>query len=371
MNLVKRKLPEIPMVPIDGGPCAGKTSILCKLSEAAIDVGFTPFLVPESATILINAGMSPTSDFFQEALIREGLQHEELIKEYIRKNDISNPIVFLDRAIPSGRAYVDDPKTFDKLIKKFGFKNYGQLLANYAELIFLESVAVDKPEAYTTVNNSARHETVDQAKERNEKQKLIWIGHEKIRVVDNSTDFEGKKIRAVAELYSYLKLPSPIGFERKFRVKDFNESMLAVPYQMSTIEQVYLNEDSCRIRKRSTFGHTVYYYAYKKWLPTGEHVKMEQVISKHQYDKFLDQRSSRHEKIRKNRYCFLYKNQYFEIDVFFERSSKPFLYVLEVKPTNKQEKIELPNFMGNYEDVTDNKLFRTEQLALSLKHQKL
>lgn len=53
---------------------------------------------------------------------------------------------------------------------------------------------------HTTANNSARTETIEEAAEIDDKFISKWIGHPYFRVIDNSTDFEDKMKRLIAEI---------------------------------------------------------------------------------------------------------------------------------------------------------------------------
>jgi hypothetical protein len=57
---------------------------------------------------------------------------------------------------------------------------------------------------YTTTNNAARTEGIEQAKELDEKVKHAWIAHATTYVADNSTDFAGKMQRVCSFLDDVL-----------------------------------------------------------------------------------------------------------------------------------------------------------------------
>ncbi len=360
------KQKHVPIIPFDGGPCGGKTSVMANHAERLFDGGFHPIIVPESATTLINMGINPGSRHFQELLIEEGLNHENLAIKYVQIEKLKNPVILCDRAIPSGKAYTRNDELFEKLIKKNGFENYGQLLSRYDGLIFMQSVAVDKPEAYTTDNNTARREDIAGACEADERQRNIWVGHKQIAIIDNSTDFEVKKQRSYARLCNFLGIPEPIEAERKYLIKDFSEEMLAgIHYQIADIQQRYLITSGCRIRKRTVFGYDSYYHTFKKKLPNHENVELEETLTEREYITYFDQVSHNHAPIYKKRYCFLWKNQYFELDVFYH-NSKVFMYLLEIELTKIQDTVILPPFLNTTREVTGDPEFSNENIAKRL-----
>ena len=50
---------EIHKIVLTGGPCGGKSTAMARLSERMKDYGFTVYLVPEMATLTIQAGCDP------------------------------------------------------------------------------------------------------------------------------------------------------------------------------------------------------------------------------------------------------------------------------------------------------------------------
>ena len=72
---------------ITGGPCAGKTTAMSKLSLRLTNMGFDVFVVPELATLTITGGASPGSyDVAQHvgwetAILREQMHLEDCFEE--------------------------------------------------------------------------------------------------------------------------------------------------------------------------------------------------------------------------------------------------------------------------------------------------
>lgn len=357
---------KIPIIPYDGGPCGGKTSVMANHAERLFDAGYNPIIIPESATTLIGMGLDKTTKLFQELIISQGLHHENLALDYAIRSKLPNPVLLCDRAIPSGKAYINEPEVFEKLIKKYDFQNYGQLLNRYDGLIFMQSVAVDKPDVYTTENNAARKESIEEACIADERQRNIWVGHKQIAIINNSTDFETKKQSSYARLCNFVGIPEPIEAERKYLVESFSEEMLkSVHYQIADIQQRYLIGQGCRIRKRSIFGHDSYYHTFKKRLPNGENVELEEALNEREYIGYFDHLSHEHAPIYKKRYCFLWKNQYFELDVFYN-NGKVFQIMLEIELTKMQDTVILPPFLPIIKDVTNDPEFRNENIAKRL-----
>jgi hypothetical protein len=58
--------------------------------------------------------------------------------------------------------------------------------------VHLVTAAIGAEKYYTTENNAARSETLEEARALDFKILNTWVGHPNIRIIDNSTDFQGK-----------------------------------------------------------------------------------------------------------------------------------------------------------------------------------
>lgn len=64
--------------------------------------------------------------------------------------------------------------------------------------------------------------------------------------------------------------------------------------------------------------------------------------------------------IRKTRYCYIYKNQYFEIDIYPFWKDKA---ILEIELNNENQEIEIPNKFKIIKEVTYDKKYKNSELA--------
>jgi hypothetical protein len=104
-------------VVLTGGPCAGKTTALARLTERLEDFGFKVFRVPEAATLLQNGGLSfaglrqeQVIDM-QAHLMRVQFSLEEefdgIARATTRFSDAPS-VLLCDRGLMDGRAYVSE-----------------------------------------------------------------------------------------------------------------------------------------------------------------------------------------------------------------------------------------------------------------------
>ena len=90
---------------------------------------------------------------------------------------------------------------------------------DYDAVFHLVTAAKGAQEFYTLANNQARTETAEQAAAMDDKLIAAWTGHPHLRIIDNSTDFEAKMKRLIAEIAAFLGEPEPYEIERKFLIE--------------------------------------------------------------------------------------------------------------------------------------------------------
>jgi len=80
------------------------------------------------------------------------------------------------------------------------------------------SAAVGAEKFYTDINNEARYETMDQARELEKKLVNAWVGHPHFTIVDNREQdgFQGKIDRCLDAVFKVIGLPTPQTHHKKF-----------------------------------------------------------------------------------------------------------------------------------------------------------
>ena len=340
---------------VTGGPCGGKTEIMSRLTQRLEERGYKVFIVPETATELILNGIVPgdviSLNDFQDFVMQKQLSKESLYdKAASYYGDKS--VIFYDRGLLDNRAYVDDAVFFD-LLSAYGMTM--QDAYNHYDTVLHMVTAADGAEAFyqwndpskdDVGNNAARSESPEEAREKDKKTLQAWVGHPHLRVFDNSTDFEGKIDRVVKEVFSALGEPIPKEIERKFLIKKptLEEIQKLGCISETNIVQTYLRSENpgteCRVRQRGTEkdGYS-FYYTEKTPVKHGERIEREDRITKDEYLARLALADTSLHQIVKTRNCFIYENQYFEMDTY------PFsdeFAILEVEVNDIDEKIMLP-----------------------------
>lgn len=364
---------EVKKIVLTGGPCAGKTTAMSWIQDTFEKQGYKVLFVPEEATELITGGITPwessTIDF-QTLIMKLQIQKEDAFLESTKFLNHDKFLIVCDRGILDNRAYMSDLE-FMQCLKNNNL-TFEEAKERYDACFHLVSAAKCAEEFYN-LGNVARTETIEEAKELDDKTLRAWIGHSHLRVIDNNTDFSNKMKRLMQEISGVLGIPYPYEIERKFLIKKPNIEMLEnlADCKKISIVQTYLKSDDeyeTRIRKRGSNDSYSYTITKKKSLDDLRRIEVEQRISKEEYLELAKRKDENREEIIKDRYCLCYKNQYFEIDIyqFMEETA-----ICEIELLDENQKVELPDIFELVYEVTGNSEYKNANLALKYKENKI
>jgi len=362
-----KKQMEITKIVITGGPCAGKSTAMSWVQNAFTQMGYTVLFVPETATELITGGVAPwtcgTNGEYQKCQLRLQLDKERVFEQGAKTMDVQKVLIVCDRGALDNKAYMDSIE-FAQVLEYLG-TNEIELRDNYDAVFHLVTAAKGAEEFYTTANNSARTETVDEAAALDDKLISAWTGHPHLRVIDNSSNFEDKMKRLIAEISSFLGGPEPFEIERKFLIEYPDIKWLeSIPNcQRIEIIQTYLksdNGDEVRVRQRGIDGHYIYFQTTKRKVSDVKRVEIERRLSESEYIRLLMNADTTRRQIRKDRYCLTYENQYFEIDVYPFWNDKA---IAEIELSDENADIKFPKQIKVIKEVTDDDSYKNASLA--------
>lgn len=362
-----KKKPNITKIVITGGPCAGKSTALSWIQKEFSKRGYYVVFIVESATEIINSGLNPqncsSTIEFQRNIMRLQLEKEKIYYEAASKLDKDKVLLICDRGTLDTKAYMSD-LDFQNLLRICN-TNEVELRDNYDAVFHLVSAAKGASEYYTLANNPARRENVEEAIIADDKILQAWMGHPHLRVIDNSTDFEGKLQRLMLEMTSFLGEPEPYEIEKKFLIEYPDINMLDKMKNCEKVEimQTYLlsnNNEEVRIRQRGKDGNYVYYKTTKKSISNLKRLEVEKRLSKDEYLELLMKQDPNYKQIKKTRYCLMDKGIYYEIDIFPFWKDKA---IMEVELKDEKEEFEIPSFIKVIKDVSDDESYKNHSLA--------
>ena len=199
-------------------------------------------------------------------------------------------------------------------------------------------------EYYTCEHHTTRLESCEEARERDRLASEAWNGHPYVDIIDNSSDFETKINRLISAVA--LKIGVDIGDRLSVRAKkikfaingplpkdsafpnfrDFEvySIFMNVTLTINVSLQVthnYLQTASrtmqSRLRKRGRQGKFSYIHTIRKQVG-GQVIEVKTPVGHREYSHLLDQTDPLHLTVNKTRRCFMYNNQYFQLDIYKE-----------------------------------------------------
>lgn len=360
---------SITKIVLTGGPCAGKSTAMSRIQTAFTELGYKVLFIPETATELITGGVAPwtcgSNLDFQLGLMRLQIAKEEVYRAAAESMKEDKILIVCDRGMMDNRAYLTDAE-FDTILKNIN-KTETEIRDSYDAVFHLVSAANGAPEVYNKYkdNNPARTETVEQAFELDNKLISVWTGHPHFRLIDNSTDFEGKLKRLISEITGFLGEPEPYEIERKFLIEYPDISQLESRSDCRKVEiiQTYLNageNEEVRVRQRGADGSYIYFKTVKKKITDTVRVEIEDRLSQSEYLQLLMNADTSMHQIRKTRYCLSYNSQYFEIDIYPFWNNQA---IVEIELISEDQEIQMPDFLKVIKEVTDDEAYKNSALA--------
>ncbi len=357
---------QFPVICIDGGPCSGKTSAMPDIVAWLQDIGRIPRVTHESATLFMESGFRPGKDGmsvldFQRQLLYHNIEKENrIISAAMDLPERKNVVILCDRGTMNAQAYML-PGEFRSLITKENLSLVELRDKRYDAVIHMRTAALGAEKYYK--NTSIRTGTPEQARERDQRTLDAWIGCPHLYVIDNRTNFKEKVERLKRVIAHIIGYPEPREMEKKFLISPIQPDQIPVPSQTVQIMQLYLasNENPGRIRTRSQecFGST--YFHTKKHGKPGNFIEHERQISAEEFRVLMQRLDPSRQAITKARTCFVWNEQYYELDAFDWPHQG--LYMLEAEKHYLRQKIYIPPFIDALEDVSTNPAYLNSNLA--------
>lgn len=361
---------KVTKIAITGGPCGGKTTGLSYIERVFTKMGYKVVFVNEGATELILNGLNNKafSEYceFEKSIIRLQIEKEDFYTKVCETLPCDKVLLVCDRGTMDCKTYTS-AEDWARILKDLNVSEV-DLRDNYDGVFHLVTAAKGAEEFYTTANNSARTETIEEAIAMDDKTISSWTGHPHFRVIDNSSTFEEKMNRLASEICSLLGLPTPYEIERKYVIEKPDISLLSSLANCRKVDiiQTYLmtdNGEETRIRQRGTDGSYIYTITTKKTISPMKRIENERRITQREYLTYLTSADTSMHQISKTRYCLMYNNRYFEIDFYpFAKSTA----ICEIELLSESDKFDFPPFIKVIKEVTDDKRYSNYAFAKTI-----
>ncbi len=361
-------MPEITKIVVTGGVCGGKTTALASIRSAFNRLGYKVITVPEPATEFKSNGVLPwecaSGEEYQWCQMKVQITREQCFERAARGMTDEKILIVCDRGMLDNKHYMTEDE-FRRVIADLGFTEL-ELRDSYDAVFHLVTAAKGAEAFYGNENNAARHETLEEAAEMDDDFIRVWTGHPHLRVIDNSTDFEGKMQRLIDEIATFLGVVAPYQIERKYLIKYPDiEWLEAQPHsQRVDIVQTYLrSDDDHEIRVRDCSdgrGHS-YSLTEKSIDDDGhKHLLRRQHLNQREYQNLLSQADPERRPIEKTRWCLMYNAQYFDIDLYPQWNDQA---ILKIELASEGDPINFPSELHVIREITRENAYRNSVMA--------
>jgi len=383
MMEAEQKKRKIWKLVLTGGPCGGKTTGQARLSTFFENLGWKVYRVPETATVLLGGGVNfaelpvYAQNKFQENLLKTMMQIENSFFELAEASE-RNCLIICDRGTMDASAFVAR-EDWEELLHNNRMDEVDIRDNRYNQVVHMVTAAEGAEEYYTVEHHATRLETLGEARERDKLASEAWIGHPYVDIIDNSSDFDSKINRLISCVA--LKIGVDIGDRLKENAKKIKFAISgplpkdsAFPnFRDFEVTHNYLQTTSrtmqSRLRKRGRQGKYSYIHTIRKQQEVGGQViEVKTPVSHREYSNLLGQTDPLHLTVNKTRRCFMYNNQYFQLDIYKEPCHQRCsgLMLLETYTTLSPEDFatRLPTFLNIEQQVTGDPAFSMFNLSL-------
>ena len=360
---------KIYRVVLTGGPAAGKTTLVSRiLKEFKQDDGWRVITIPETVTELISGfGINPFGVCmsmlkFQDFVIADQIHKEKLALWAAEVVPEEKVLIVYDRALLDDKAYISD-EDFAETLMRVGGKTESEVLSGYDAVIYLVTCAKGAEFAYN-LGNAARSESIEYAREIDDRTLRAWSAYQNLRIIDNSVDFEDKINRALREIYRVIGEPEPMVKKRKYLVAMPDIELLKSRYRATGIDmvQTYLAMTNPsierRVRRQKNGEEELYFYTEKHFRPDGTKWDTERPITEKEYDRYMLEADPALRSVSKTKYRFVYDSCRFEIDVYPFSSERAVMFRYSENPDRGA-----PPEIDIISEVTGKPEYKNKQLA--------
>jgi len=219
-------------------------------------------------------------------------------------------------------------------------------------------------------------ETPEEARRLDLRLQEAWIGHPKLIVIDNSTDFEGKLQRLVARLSALIGLPTTRKKFRKYVLSSpFTTSCIpaTVKFETFEVEKVYLRMNNERqglgaladyrfVRRRAQGALCAYGETTVRFNFDGQKIERKRIIRSREYKAAIATMADPSRRVvRQIRHSFLWESHYYEIYVY--DTPRHGLCILNTQVDGEKD-TPLPPFLKLVKEVTGDEQYSAYFVSL-------
>jgi CYTH domain-containing protein len=333
------------------------------------------FVIPETATLITSNGIDRRKmdgpkqvAMYEEAILDMQLSFEETYERAVMQIfPARKKVLLLDRGAMDIKAFM--PRgAFNEMLRRKGLGE-ARLRDRYHGVIHLVTAAEGAAAHYTRGNNAARMETAEEAASIDRKIREAWLGHPRLRIIDNRTDFEGKINRTFSEIMQLLGMPAPRPSMERYII-DAPDRDLLPAHQTVEIEQLYVRTknrgEEIGIRRRGRDGSYLYFLTRTR--KTDPPVEEEELITEEHYESLKRLKDPGADPLTKERVSFFWRDQHIEIDNYKGRyDGLSILQAAQCEAPGDRAPVQLPPFATVRKNITRDRSFSEKRMATKKK----
>lgn len=264
------------------------------------------------------------------------------------------------------KAYISDEE-FAETLAGFDGRTEASVLAGYDAVLHLVTCAKGAEFAYN-LGNEARTESIEYAREMDDRTLRAWSGHPNLKIIDNYINFEDKINRAMREIYRIVGQPEPMAKKRKYLIAVPDMKTLAEKYRAVPIDmvQTYLcMTNPCierRVRRQKYGAEYLYFYTEKHIRPDGTKWDTERPITEKEYNRYLLEADPELQSVDKTKSRFVYDSCRFEIDIYPFSAERAIMFRY-----SENDEAAIPPEILVIREVTGDPSYKNRQLAKAQK----
>lgn len=191
-----------------------------------------------------------------------------------------------------------------------------------------------------------------------------WTGNPHLRIIDYSAGVLCGEEMLIRETMFFAGEPEPLEIERKYLIEYPDISLLeSIPMcRKVEISQTYTKNaagENVRLRRRGGGGSYIYIQTQKKSITPLKRIETERRLSEAEYSAQM-RLAKEGQSLTKDRYCLLYGNRYFEIDVYPFWDDRA---IMEIELLAEDEEVLFPDFIHIIREVTEDRAYSNHALA--------
>ena len=183
-------------IALTGGPCAGKSTVLKRIRQKYEEKGYAVYLLPEAATLFIEAGAdfltkdAELSYVTEKSKLEFQLQMEKSMTQ-IAESCGKPALLICDRGTMDTAAYMP-AEVWQRIKEDIGLTEKELRDEHYDAVLHICTAAKGAEDFYTLYNNKCRSESVEVARDVDDRILSVWKGHPVLHIIKAEICFEDK-----------------------------------------------------------------------------------------------------------------------------------------------------------------------------------